>query len=187
MLLPIQHPLSVLGACHWQRLCILLLTCAACFSSPLSWALASDRQQPLEISADQAELNGGESFSTYSGNVIITKGSIKIQASNVTVTFNDVGIEALIATDGDHDGLAYMSQQLEPNAAGKSAVMEAWGRVIDFQINAEYLTLSGSAKLIQQGNKFSGHKILLDIPKGSVKAFGGEGKQVNMTFLPNAN
>jgi len=66
-------------------------------------------------------------------------------------------------------------------------VMEAWGESIDFQVNTEFLTLLGRAKLIQQGNQFSGHQILFDMPKDSVKASGGKGKRVNMIFLPNAN
>ena len=169
------------------KLSIFFLTCTLCFSSPLSWALDSDRQQPLEIAADQAELNEGEGFSIYSGNVIITQGTIKIEASTFKVTFNDDGIDPMLATDGHHDGLAYMSQQSEPNATGQSEVMEAWGESIDFQVNTEYLTLLGRAKLIQQGNQFSGHQILFDMPKDSVKASGGKDKRVNMTFLPNAD
>ena len=187
MLLHAQHPLDTFRAIHLHKLWILLLTIVVCLLSTISWALDSDRGQPLEISADQAELNEGEGFSIYSGNVVITQGTMNIEASSVKVTFNDDGIETLLATDGHHDGLAYMSQQSEPNAEGASEVMKAWGKTIDYQVSAEYLTLLGRAKLIQQGNQFSGHEIIFDIPKDKVKATGGEGKRVNMIFLPKSN
>jgi lipopolysaccharide export system protein LptA len=182
-----QHSNSVFHRRLWQRFSIYFLTCIALFSSPLSWALASDRQQPLEISADSAELNEGEGFSIYAGNVIINQGTMVIEASSVTVTFDDNGMQTLLATEGRHDGLAYMRQQSEPTGNDQSDIMEAWGKRIDYQVKAEHLTLLGSAKLIQRGNQFSGHKILFDVPKDNVKATSGEGKRVNMIFLPNAN
>lgn len=186
LLLPLPA-LKVPTMNNCPKLSTFFLACTLCFSSPLSWALDRDRQQPLEIAADQAELNEGEGFSIYSGNVIITQGTIKIEASTVKVTFNDDGIDTMLATDGHHGGLAYMIQQSEPNATGKSELMEAWGESINFQVNTQYLTLLGRAKLIQQGNQFSGHQILFDMPKDSVKASGGKDKRVNMTFLPNAD
>ncbi|MFT5930338.1 MAG: lipopolysaccharide export system protein LptA [Oceanospirillaceae bacterium] len=187
MLLFNQHTSSILRLHQWQRSSIYLLACATLFSSPLSWALASDRQQPLEIAADSAELNEGEGFSLYAGNVIITQGTMIIEASSVKLTFNDNGVQTLLATEGRHDGLAYMRQQSEPTGSNQSDIMEAWGKRIDYQVDAAYLTILGSAKLIQRGNQFSGHQILFDMPKDNVKASAGEGKRVNMIFLPNSN
>jgi lipopolysaccharide export system protein LptA len=182
MFLSIQQPHSVSHLRHWHG----LLICFMALVSPLTWALDSDRQQPLEINADSAELNEGEGFSVYSGNVVITQGSMKIEASTVTITFDDSGIQTMLATE-EEDGLAYMRQQAEPTGDGKSSLMEAWGKSIDYQVTKEYLTLLGSAKLSQRGNQFSGNKILFDVPKDNVKASGGEDKRVKMIFLPKSN
>ncbi|MFT7374996.1 MAG: lipopolysaccharide export system protein LptA, partial [Oceanospirillaceae bacterium] len=108
MLLPNYHASSASRLRHWLRVFICLLASASLLLSPSSWALASDRQQPLEIAADSAELNEGEGFSIYTGNVIITQGTMVIEASSVKLTFNENGIETMLATDGLHDGLAYM-------------------------------------------------------------------------------
>jgi lipopolysaccharide export system protein LptA len=187
MLLP-NYPASRASRLRqWQGIFIFLLASSSLLLSPSSWALASDRQQPLEIAADSAEFNEGEGFSIYTGNVIITQGTMVIEASSVKVTFNDDGIQTMLATDGLHDGLSYMRQQSEPTGEEQIELMEAWGKRIDYQINAEYLTILGSAKLIQRGNQFSGHTILFDIPKDKVKATGGEGKRVKMIFLPKSN
>ena len=187
MLLPTHNARRAFGLRHWQSFSICLLASAAWFSSPLAWALDSDRQQPIEITADSVELNEGEGFSTYSGNVIITQGTMIIDASRVKITFNDDGIDTMLATEGNNGGLAYMRQESEPTGDTKGDIMEAWGKSIDYQLNTEHLTLLGSAKLIQKGNQFSGHKILFDILAENVKASGGEGKQVKMIFLPNSN
>lgn len=182
MLLPIQQPRSASRLHPWHGLMICLMV----FASPLTWALDSDRNQPLEINADSAEMNEGEGFSIYSGNVVITQGSIKIEASTIKITFDDNGVKTMLATE-EVDGLAYMRQQFEPNEDGENDLMEAWGKSINYQVTNEYLTLLGNAKLIQRGNQFSGEKILFDIPKDNVKASGGEDKRVKMIFLPKSN
>ncbi|MBT7674376.1 MAG: hypothetical protein HN586_08010, partial [Oceanospirillaceae bacterium] len=93
----------------------------------------------------------------------------------------------MLAKEGPYEGLAYMRQQSEPTETGKDELMEAWGKSIDYQVENEFLTLIGKAKLIQRGNQFSGNKILFDVPKDNVKATGGEDKRVKMIFLPNSN
>jgi lipopolysaccharide export system protein LptA len=187
MLLSNYHASRASHRRHWQRVFICLLASSSLLFSPSSWALTSDRQQPLEIAADSAEFNEGEGFSIYTGNVIMTQGTMVIEASIVKVTFNDDGIQTMLVTDGLHDGLAYMRQQSEPTDGEEIDIMEVWGKSIEYQINAEYLTILGSAKLIQRGNQFSGHTILFDMPKDNVKATGGEGKRVEMILLTKSN
>ena len=117
----------------------------------------------------------------------MTQGTMVIKASSVKVTFNDDVIQTMLVTDGLHDGLAYMRQQSEPTEGEQIDIMEVWGKSIEYQINAEYLTILGSAKLIQRGNQFSGNTILFDMPKDNVKATGDEGKRVEIIFLPKSN
>ena len=187
MLLPTQHNHNTLHLRHWQVFLICMFTGAACFFSPLSWSLDSDSQQPLEASADSAELNEGEGFAIYSGNVIVTRGTMKIKASTIKVTFNDDGVQSMLAKGGHNEDLVHMFQQLEPDANGQSGTMEAWGNNINYQVNEEYLTLLGNAKLVQRGNEFNGPEIFFDIPKDYVKAGGTDGKRVKMIFLPKSN
>ena len=187
MFLSIQQSLRVKPLPYWHGLIICCVASLALLASPLTWALDSDRKQPLEITADSAELNEGEGFSIYSGNVIITQGTMKIEASTITLTFDDNGIQTMLAKEGPYEGLAYMRQQSEPTETGKDELMEAWGKSIDYQVENEFLTLIGKAKLIQRGNQFSGNKILFDVPKDNVKATCGEDKRVKMIFLPNSN
>ncbi|HAW16797.1 MAG TPA: hypothetical protein DCW89_00770, partial [Oceanospirillaceae bacterium] len=67
MFLSIQQSLRVKPLPYWHGLIMCCMACLALLSSPLTWALDSDRKQPLEITADSAELNEGEGFSIYSG------------------------------------------------------------------------------------------------------------------------
>jgi len=161
---------------------IIMTLCTSVFFSMSALALDSDRDQPIEISADSAELNEGKGFSIYSGNVMITQGSMVIEATSVKITFNDNGIQTMLASEGTHEGRAYMRQTAE---GPKAQLMEAWGKTIDYQITGELLTLLGNATLIQKGNHFSGEKIVFDIPQDNVKATGGGNNRVEMIFLPN--
>ena len=52
-------------------------------------ALNSDREQPIEISADAGMVNEAAGISTYSGNVAIDQGSMHIAADEVEVVITD--------------------------------------------------------------------------------------------------
>ena len=49
-------------------------------------ALESDSQQPLFIEADGADISETTGVSIYTGNVVISQGSIRLSADKVTVT-----------------------------------------------------------------------------------------------------
>lgn len=65
----------------------------ACALPPTAWALKSDAQQPINISADRWDHTGGtdgsNDTSIYTGHVIITQGSIRITADRATLTLKD--------------------------------------------------------------------------------------------------
>lgn len=67
-----------------------LLAAFALTLAPSAYALKSDASQPIEISADHWEHSGDASgnngTSIYTGNVIITQGSIRITADEATLT-----------------------------------------------------------------------------------------------------
>ncbi|WP_351125661.1 LptA/OstA family protein, partial [Shewanella sp. T24-MNA-CIBAN-0130] len=56
----------------------ILLGLGAALGSVSAWALPNDSQQPIHISADDAQLDDKKGVATYTGGVIITQGSMKI-------------------------------------------------------------------------------------------------------------
>lgn len=64
-----------------------------------AYALPSDASQPIRLSADKATYSERLGVTTYSGNVIISQGTLKITASNITVNLNtDKSIGSAVAT-----------------------------------------------------------------------------------------
>ena len=52
----------------------LLLGLGAALGSAGAWALPDDREQPIRVQADSAELDDRQGVAVYHGNVIITQG-----------------------------------------------------------------------------------------------------------------
>lgn len=65
-------------------------TCLAAIalSSASSFALPSDRNQQLSLVADRATYNDRTGITTYTGNVVIEQGTMKLQADSIVATLN---------------------------------------------------------------------------------------------------
>lgn len=150
--------------------------------APSALALPDDSQQPIGIQADGAELDEPAGRAIYSGNVVVTQGSVIIKGDQVAVHFDADSQVTHIIADGQ---LAYFQQQT--NAAGE--LVQAWGKTIRYQVDGDRLTLTEQAKLDQRGNSFSGHEIVYLIDEDRVKASAAaDGSQrVTMTFSPKSN
>ena len=57
--------------------------------SATAFALPSDRNQPITLLADRATFNERTGVTTYSGNVIIEQGTMKLQANSIVANLNN--------------------------------------------------------------------------------------------------
>ncbi len=62
-----------------------LLAASLVLLSQNSWALESDRDQPIHIKADRITVNEKQGVSFYQGNVQFTQGSLRVNGDEVTV------------------------------------------------------------------------------------------------------
>lgn len=124
-------------------------------------ALESDRQQPVYIEADSVDIDEGSGVSVYKGNVVLTQGSIHINANLVTVTHQESG-DKLIA-----EGQPVTFEQ-QPDA-GKPLVKGRAQRT-EYQTDSEILLMIGDAVLIQGKDSFKSDRIIYDRSKAVVKA-----------------
>ncbi len=59
-------------------------------SLPLyTWALPSDREQPIEIEADHAQLDDEQGITQYKGKAILTQGTLRIEGDIITFYYDD--------------------------------------------------------------------------------------------------
>ncbi|GGO82861.1 lipopolysaccharide export system protein LptA [Marinobacterium nitratireducens] len=141
-------------------------------------ALPEDRNQPINISADQATIDDLSGTTTYSGNVSIEQGSMKITARQVDLYRSDGDVDRILAT-----GNVHFRQQ----AAQDKPVTNAYGERMDYRIARREITITGNARVVQQKDSFTGQKIVYNLDKSLVNAFGGEGgegQRVQMVIQP---
>lgn len=142
---------------RWTWLILLML-------APGAWALDSDRQQPLKIVADSAVLSDKDGTATYTGNVILTQGSLKISASRLHIK-TAMGKVDLVRAEGKP---AQFSQQ----PAANQAAVTATALTIDYQVKEQTLVLKRKASIIQNENVFKGEQIIYEIQSQRLKAEG---------------
>lgn len=145
----------------------------------LAHALPSDADKPIRLLADKATYSERTGITTYSGNVTIEQGTLKIAADNITLNLNDNrSIQSAVAT-----GRPATMQQVVTQEKG---LAKGQANKIDYNANTGIVTLTGNAKLTQAGASFSGNTIRYSLKLGDVEANAGGGQRVELIFPPSS-
>ncbi|WP_407312232.1 lipopolysaccharide transport periplasmic protein LptA [Pseudomonas sp. nanlin1] len=148
-----------------------LLGLGAVLGSASAWALPTDRDQPIHIQSDDAQLDDKQGVATYKGNVIITQGSMKITGNTVTITRNATGDVDVFTAVGN---LAYYEQK----PAADKPIVQAYGVTIQYFAAQDRIVLIDRAKVINDNNTSEGEKIVYDTVKQVVNAGRANGSKV---------
>ena len=149
----------------------LLLSFSAALGSASAWALPSDREQPIRVQADTAELDDKQGVAVYRGDVVITQGTLKITGDTVTITQNKNGDIEVFTSVGKP---AYYEQK----PAVDKQIVKAYGLTIQYFAANEQIVLIDQAKVVQEGNTFEGEKIVYDTQRQIVNAGRATGAAV---------
>lgn len=114
-------------------LSIFLIT-SPCFAL----ALKGDEKQPLQIDADQATLDQKQMVSVFSGNVIITKGSLVVHAAKGVASQDTAGDRVLIL-DGNPVTFVQMGDDGEK--------IEGQGNNFNYNSKSHLAVLTGRARI----------------------------------------
>ncbi|MFA9485915.1 lipopolysaccharide transport periplasmic protein LptA [Moraxella haemolytica] len=143
-------------------------------------ALPSDANQPIRLLADRATYVGRTGVTTYSGNVTIEQGTLKIAADNLTLNLSgDRKITSAVAS-----GKPATFQQIVTKEKGAA---KGQANRIDYNAVTGIVTLTGNAKLTQAASSFSGNTIRYSLKAGDVEATAGAGRRVELVFPPSDN
>jgi len=146
--------------------------------SPFLRALPEDRNQPIEIEADEAMRDDARGLTVYEGNVVITQGTILIRADKVSI-FGDGRQVKRVVGEGRP---AHYEQVPE---AGKPPVV-ARARTISYELGAEKIILTRDASLNQEEATLTGERIEYDLRQEIIRAQGGKDNQrIRMVIPPN--
>ena len=141
-----------------------------------SVALKGDTDQPINIDSGSQSLDMENNVVVFSDNVVITQGSIKINAAKVTITRQEGKKETI-----DASGSPVTFQQTLDN--GKP--VNGKGNSVHYDLGSEFLTLIGNAELKQQDSFIKANKITYDVKKQQLKATSGGKSRVKTVLIPS--
>ena len=127
-------------------------------------ALESDREQPIRITADSALREESSGLTEYTGNVVLTQGSLSIRAQNLRVDQSDPE-NTLITAIGSPATL-----QQTPSIDSSPVVANA-NRIV-YQQAKELVQLIDDARIEQQGAIITGAAIDYSVAQQRVSASG---------------
>lgn len=144
-----------------------------------TFALDSDRDQPVHLEADHATYNQQTGVTVYSGNVIITQGTIKIQADTVTANLDaNKSIKDVTAIGKP----AKFQQKTSPD----KGIAYGEGDQVFYDAATSQITLTGHAKITQDGSSFNGNTLRYGMKQGDIEGNGNQQQRVQMIIPPNS-
>lgn len=168
---------SVLQQTMSHVLCLLMLL------PSMTFALPSDREQPIHVASDTADIDNQKGTSIYRGNVVITQGTTKITGDIVTLYLKDQQLQKMVAK-GLKKNRAYYEEEQENN----KGTMKAWGDKIVYDMATDTVDLITNAELEQKGDSFKGDTIVYNRLAQQVTAKGAtkqnSSSQIQMVIQP---
>lgn len=117
--------------------------------------LKTNTKLPVEVTADSLSVNQTDGTATFTGNVLIVQGEMRLKAAQVDVTYgktNTSKIDTLHATGG---------------VTLVSATEAAESKVADYDVTAGKVVMTGDVLLTQGKNVMAGQKLTVDLTSGT--------------------
>ncbi len=116
----------------------------------------------IELEADRVDIDEKFGYSTYAGNVKMTKGDISIGADIMTVYKQQDQLQKII-----FQGAPVRFEQL---AGADHKAVKGQANLIEYNAASRIITLTENAELWQEQDRFSGNVIRYDIDQKLVSA-----------------
>jgi len=138
------------------------------------WAADSDRDQPINIEADQLEIREQDNVSIYNGNVQLVQGSLRMNSDRMVIHFNDANELTLMEMTGNPAKF----QQLD----NEQQLIRGEAEQIDYSDLDSLLILRRKASLDQDGNVITSDLIRFNTATSGLEA-GGLKSNVRTTVV----
>ncbi len=132
-----KHPVSPSALCRGMACAIVLLGLTGS-----AWAERADRDKPMNIEADALRYEDQKQLSTFTGRVVVTKGSIVMRGARLEVRQDKTGQQfgTLYAEPGKR---AFFRQKRE----GLDEYIEGEGETIEYDSKADTVRLLRRAEM----------------------------------------
>lgn len=156
----------------------LTLCCAALLCAAPSFAATNtptSSKAPVHISADHFRFDQQKGLGDYSGKVVVTQDKLVIKGDKlIIVAPNNGPIEKLTMTGAP-------ASFEDTTADGKQVMGQAQN--MEYNPVNQRITLTGEARVKQNGSTFRSARIVYDIRRDLVDA-GAPGQRIEATFAP---
>lgn len=131
---------------------------------PLSvFALPSDREQPINIEADHAQLDDKAGVTQYKGDAILTQGTLRLEGDIITFYYDENQQLIKAVAQGKRATYQQIHQPGEKPVRAKALQME-------YYADRQKIYLLGQGYVWQNGDEFTGNRIEYDITRNVVVA-----------------
>lgn len=145
---------------------------------PLAFALSSDRDQPLNVEADQVMINDKKGTMIYTGQARFTQGSIVVTADKVNIYSRDRKFSRAVAIGKP----ATFEQKLDDGKIVKARALQ-----MEYNVKDEQLILTDEAEVWQDKNHIRSDRIVYRLDTQVIDAKGEkEGSRVKITIQPDS-
>ncbi len=149
---------------HAERL--LALAAATLLSyCPAVQAERADRDQPVHVEADSVRMDDLQRVAVYEGKVILTQGTLRVQADRVEVRQDAEGFLTGVALGRP----VHFRQRLD----GRGDWVDAWANRVEYDARKELVRLIGDAFLKKGEEELRGDLITYDARSERYQASGG--------------
>ncbi len=148
---------------------------AALLAPGLAWSKASDRNQPMTIDANHNDCDFSDNGKCrFSGNVVITQGTLEIHADTADIVQKNGETERVILGGKQ----ATLKQQMDDNTW-----MNAKADSMDYNVNSEVIVLTGNYHVESERGTNTGQRMTYNTRSGSMQS-GGDGTRVRTVIQP---
>jgi lipopolysaccharide export system protein LptA len=172
LLLPMNSPLKKAGSVYLERFLLLTILLVTTVSKPtIVHAEKADRDKPLEIEADTVTSNEAKKITIYSGNVIVTQGTLIIKGDKLVVREDESGFQ--------HGSSYGNPTTFKQKRDGKNEYMEGGAMRIEYDGRMDKVQLFTKAWVKRGEDTVHGDYIMYDGTAEYSEVIGGGGKSPN--------
>lgn len=149
---------------HAERLLVFATAALLSFCTPAQ-AERTDRDKPVHIEADTVRMDDQQRVAVYEGRVILTQGTLRVQADRVEVRQDAEGFLTGTALGKP----AHFRQRLD----GRGDWVDAWANRVEYDARKNLVRLIGDALLKKGEEELRGDLITYDARSELYQASGG--------------
>ena len=144
---------------------------AAFVAAGPSYAEKADRNKPIHLEADRVTVDDAKQIATFSGNVVLTQGTMVLRGDRMEVRQDKAGFR-----NGTVWGiLAYFKQKRD----GADELIEGWSERIEYDSRADKVQMFNRALLKRGQDEVRGNYISYDANTEFFQVTGGGTKTAN--------